>query len=1155
MSPKLDHNVQIVKRLGDVDVDRLASRIGGGEKAAEHAEVPEVIEVEIAPVRLVPQSSHGQKARMGETYPYWIPAELHKDGSLTPPSRSSHYPWFIREVLTPLGEHSRFPALGTVQQFDHALDTIDLDADDWGRYWAQAEQLYQSVVGARFSETRVSGYQLRDEYAVMLSREQGINARVIDLYDAFLSQEQDLPELAATMLSDDADDGSRPAPPEGPVLSLSRQHIGQMGAEFPLSRSQRDALSLYLETAVAEVSAVNGPPGTGKTTLLQSVVANRLVQSVLDGERPPLILASSTNNQAITNILDSFASVSSTSELGRRWVGCARALGTYMASATKADQWAKSGGAAPLLTNDNGDLDGTYFADLQRRDLDQEEDDFVRALRDCFQGSAADVLNSDQAARFLSTRLTSEVNFIRECIDVGHELGRVLAVDEPNLFPTVFAHAQEARKRLQEADEAVERAQQARNAYLEEHDRESVFKRLFSFIPSIRRSRVIAYRFRMEPHVPSDFFAGLESVIEIGEAVVALLDRARNERQGAAEDAELWEKRCGTIHRLQRRWEQYLRNDCPKPKEQQRTMAEEPWHEGLASALDVTARNTAFLLSLHYWEARWLSAVKERRYPFSRGERGRRRAFTEMAHLTPVFVATCHSVPKFLSHLAKDAHDAWQSYPLPDLFDLVIMDEAGQVTPEVGLAPFMFGQQAIVVGDVYQIEPIWDITARRIDEANLLLAGVIENTEEFEDLQERGALASDGSAMRIAQRVCPHRIPADMSVAGALLREHRRCVDEIISYSNRYVYQNRLIPLAGSLEDKRASRTAEQQPTNSLPAMGYSSIRGYTHKQGGSRRNDEEAAAVASFLRAYEQEIVASYDNRPLSDIVGIVTPFRAQKTAIYEALANRGLDQSIVVGTVHALQGAERPIILFSPTYGVNDRGLRFFFDASFNMLNVAVSRAKDHFLAIGDMGAFNAERPDLPSGALARVLFAAPENEIAPAFYFDDAAASQTAQLDEQSGVQRLHRLSQHVNALRRAFSVASQEVVIVSPFVSIQAIDADALIPVIEDAVDAGVRVRIYTDKHLDKVNGTLRQNAARGREALEEAGAELLVRNGIHNKALAVDDRLLVEGSFNWLSAVRDPNHRMYRRDVSHVIQNEQSAEFIRDLLSELDQTPA
>jgi len=103
-----------------------------------------------------------------------------------------------------------------------------------------------------------------------------------------------------------------------------------------------------------------------------------------------------------------------------------------------------------------------------------------------------------------------------------------------------------------------------------------------------------------------------------------------------------------------------------------------------------------------------------------------------------------------------------------------------------------------------------------------------------------------------------------------------------------------------------------------------------------------------------------------------VVTPFAAQASLIGSLLRRElGKDAGITVGTVHALQGAERAIVVFSPTYGAVPP--EAFYDQAPNMLNVAVSRARDSFVVIGNLALFDASKPGTPSGLLARYLQAA--------------------------------------------------------------------------------------------------------------------------------------------------------------------------------------
>ena len=71
-----------------------------------------------------------------------------------------------------------------------------------------------------------------------------------------------------------------------------------------------------------------------------------------------------------------------------------------------------------------------------------------------------------------------------------------------------------------------------------------------------------------------------------------------------------------------------------------------------------------------------------------------------------------------------------------------------------------------------------------------------------------------------------------------------------------------------------------------------------------------------------------------------------------------------MTVGTVHALQGAERDVVIFSPVYSKHADG--GFIDLSPSMLNVAVSRAKDAFLVFGDMDTLASAPPGSPRSVL---------------------------------------------------------------------------------------------------------------------------------------------------------------------------------------------
>jgi superfamily I DNA and/or RNA helicase len=184
--------------------------------------------------------------------------------------------------------------------------------------------------------------------------------------------------------------------------------------------------------------------------------------------------------------------------------------------------------------------------------------------------------------------------------------------------------------------------------------------------------------------------------------------------------------------------------------------------------------------------------------------------------------------------------------------------------------------------------------------------------------------------MRLAQQACRVSPYPDLE-KGLYLFEHRRCYDEIISFSNALCYKGKLRPLRGSAPADAG-----------LPALGYIHVEGRALSSGSSRCNPLEAQTIAAWLDANRAGLEARY-GRSLEKIVAIVTPFGRQVREIRDACVGRRIAvegcEAMTIGTVHALQGAERPVVIFSPVYSKHADG--GFIDVSPSMLNVMVSRA----------------------------------------------------------------------------------------------------------------------------------------------------------------------------------------------------------------------
>lgn len=141
------------------------------------------------------------------------------------------------------------------------------------------------------------------------------------------------------------------------------------------------------------------------------------------------------------------------------------------------------------------------------------------------------------------------------------------------------------------------------------------------------------------------------------------------------------------------------------------------------------------------------------------------------------------------------------------------------------------------------------------------------------------------------------------------------------------------------------------------------------------------------------------------------------------------------------------------------------------------------------------------------------------------------------------RLQTLEEHQAFLKEVLTTAQQRVVIVSPFISIKAIEHDNLLTEVARSVSRGVEVNIFTDFRLNCIGEDFKPSAADGIAALVKMGAKVAILTGIHNKTLIVDSCLIAEGSFNWLSAVRIRNGECQREERTLVYTGETASEMI------------
>ena len=149
-------------------------------------------------------------------------------------------------------------------------------------------------------------------------------------------------------------------------------------------------------------------------------------------------------------------------------------------------------------------------------------------------------------------------------------------------------------------------------------------------------------------------------------------------------------------------------------------------------AADRSVRFHLFLLATHYWEGRWLLEIGKTLPALQRIQKsdrgGNDRSMVEpmwsrRMMLTPCAVSTFATLPRKMT-CRDNASGSYRTEYLFNHIDLLIVDEAGQVLPEVAGPSFALAKRALVIGDNQQIEPISAMTTA-VDTGNLIEAELL----------------------------------------------------------------------------------------------------------------------------------------------------------------------------------------------------------------------------------------------------------------------------------------------------------------------------------------------------------------------------------------------------------------------------------------------
>lgn len=261
--------------------------------------------------------------------------------------------------------------------------------------------------------------------------------------------------------------------------------------------------------------------------------------------------------------------------------------------------------------------------------------------------------------------------------------------------------------------------------------------------------------------------------------------------------------------------------------------------------------------------------------------------------------------------------------PRANKFDIIIIDEASQ-SDVSSLAILYMGKKLVIVGDDRQVSP--------------MAVGIEDN--KIASLQEQYLKDKIPNAHLYNAKTSIYDV-AKTTFQPLMLREHFRCVPEIIGFSNMLSYDGKIKPL------RDASNSVL------LPAVvNYRVVDG----QRNGKTNLREAEAIVALMQACFNQ--PEYENKSF----GVISLLGDEQVKLIQQEIERNLNpqdiigRRILCGNSANFQGDERDVIFLSLVDSGTGTGpihmLNFGPDDSYRKrYNVAVSRARDQLWVVDSL------------------------------------------------------------------------------------------------------------------------------------------------------------------------------------------------------------
>ncbi|MEV0842232.1 ATP-binding protein [Actinocatenispora sera] len=752
--------------------------------------------------------------------------------------------------------------------------------------------------------------------------------------------------------------------------------LGRWPANFPLVLSQQFAVNtMRSELTSGGLFSVNGPPGTGKTTMLRDLIADVVVQRaqrlaalpspsaafestelswttgrhrrVVRPLRPELtgyeIVVASSNNGAVENVSKA---IPARGELGDRWRDDADYLADHATRLLKGEPgWGALAAVLGKMANRSEFVHRFWWGDEEAGDLQPDGSRRRRIRKRRWQGTHRGFHDQLGAWRDETGKPTwAQVrDQFRQAVRRVEELTRerARAAEALRNLPAAQQEATAASESAAAQRIAVEKmdseVQAARQAYAASQQSETeCFARLRQhqdMRPSIL-SRAATKRAWSQREELLTTELGVATEQRAAAAAVFADCDGRHRRLVSIEDqasaraevsTQRFQQYATEIDSALRRWPTHV--PTPDATDADRELSA-PWSDDAISQ----ARAEVFLAALELHKQFFRLAAGTMRTnllaamdvvngnaPPDLDDKTAVAAWQSLFLVVPVVSTTFASFGRMFGCFGQDSI-GW-----------VFIDEAGQANPQEGVGALWRAQRAVVVGDPLQLEPI-----------SVLPWTGQEALRRTHNVEAEWA-AKSTSVQRVADRTNRFgtTLPADLPDGsqevwvGAPLRVHRRCDRPMFDISNAIAYDNMMVFGTPARPEPRISRScwvnvvSTESDANWVPA---------------------EGKALRTMLEKLHTSGIKPED-------VFVISPYRAVVSGVHRLLkkaqaeAGHPLARDDRVGTVHRTQGKESKVVILVLGSDPRRDGSRRWATNNPNLINVAVSRAQRRLYVIGDL------------------------------------------------------------------------------------------------------------------------------------------------------------------------------------------------------------